>query len=367
MRSLSYPAGAAPRTWGRIHGESFRGEIGSLAELRWHLTTTVGGIARPDAERLATMHLPVLAGYDAALYDELVGVAEGAAVRPEDVVILNHYTDLRDIDPRFPDGPPAGGGRHDGGGEGCSAFFARTPAGPVVAQTWDMHATAMPYVMRLEVPATDGAPAATLLSLTGCLGMCGLNDAGVAIAINNLTSTDARVGLVWPALVRRVLRERSAPAGRDLVLAAPLGSGHHYLVADQDAAFGLETSGTRRKVVWDGAGPLYVHTNHCLDDEVGGVSRVPAGSTTHERHARLRADLEARPATDVHDAYLRLGSHDGYPRSVCANLATPDNPHLMATCGAVAMAPRDPVILMVQGFPHNVAPERSIPGQDSTS
>lgn len=358
MRRLSYPRGATPREWGRIHGESFRGEIGSLAELRWYLTGRVGGIARADAERLATMHLPVLERYDDALYQELCGIAEGAALRPEDVVVLNHYTDLRDIDPRHPDGPPADGGSHDGGGEGCSVFFTAAPSGgPIVAQTWDMHATAMPYVMMLEVPDGDG-PAAMLLSLTGCLGMAGLNGAGVAVAINNLTSTDARVGLVWPALVRRVLREASAGAARDLVLAAPLGSGHHYLVADATTAYGIEASGTRRAVVFDGGAPLYVHTNHCLDREVAACSRIPPGSTTHERFDRLRADLEARPVRDLSDAMRRLGSHDGYPRSVCANLATPEQPHLMATCAAVAISPVARTLVAVAGFPHNVEPDQ---------
>jgi isopenicillin-N N-acyltransferase-like protein len=319
-------------------------------------------MSRADAERLATMHLPILQRFDRALYEELLGIADGADARPEDIVVLNHYTDLRDLDPRaiLPRGDRASSGAAGGPTteDGCSALWALTTGGPILAQTWDMHASALPYVMLLELPETDHGPGGVVFTLTGCLGMCGLNQDGVGITINNLSSTDARIGLVWPALVRRVLREADAIGARDTVRSAPLGSGHHYLVADPTRVFALETSGARRKVVFAGETPSYVHTNHCLDPEIDACSRVPPGSTTFERYDRLAADLEASPVRGVDDAYLRLGSHDGYPRSICANLATPERPHLMATCGAIAIDLAARTMLAVGGFPHNVAPER---------
>src|SRR5579863_733955 len=99
MRVLELPAGKSPREWGRIHGESFRGEIKALADIRVYLCTKVGGFAaRDQVLAAARAHLPVLERYDAALYAELCGIAEGAAVSPEEIVVANHYTDLRDLD-----------------------------------------------------------------------------------------------------------------------------------------------------------------------------------------------------------------------------------------------------------------------------
>jgi hypothetical protein len=96
-----------------------------------------------------------------ALYEELLGIAEGAIVSPEEIVVANHYTDLRDLDPdpanwRLAPTQDADDGAsarsRELGGDGCSMFFARTPTGRILAQTWDMHATAIPYVMVLGVP-----------------------------------------------------------------------------------------------------------------------------------------------------------------------------------------------------------------------
>jgi hypothetical protein len=54
--------------------------------------------------------------------------------------------------------------------------------------------------------------------------MAGMNAARVAIAINNLYSTDATLGVVWWAVVRRALHQPSAQAARDAIAASPIGS-----------------------------------------------------------------------------------------------------------------------------------------------
>jgi len=369
MRTLELPAGKSAREWGRIHGESFRGEIKSLAAIRVYLCTKVGGFK--TAEQVfaaARAHLPVLERYDRSLYEELLGLAEGAAVTPEEIVVANHYTDLRDLDPDpalwqpaptrdAPEAGRAGQGAEGLGGDGCSVIWSDSPTGRILAQTWDMHATAIPYVMVLRVPETADAPAATLLTVTGCLGMAGMNSARVAIAINNLFSTDATLGVVWPAMVRRALRERDAVRAREVIATSPIGSGHHYFVADRQASFALEASGTRRKQVFSG-GNVYCHTNHSLDPDVAARSKVPTTSTTYDRMTWLENDLSHAPLADLADAWRRLGSEDGWPRSVCTNMATPESPHGAATCGAIAMNLDTGELWAQQGFIHNVAAER---------
>jgi isopenicillin-N N-acyltransferase-like protein len=379
VRTLDLPAGKSPREWGRIHGESFRGEVQALAEIRSYLCTKVGSFkSREQVLAAAAAHLPVLERYHAGLYAELVGIAEGAACSPEDIVIANHYTDLRDLDPDPASWRPAPSeddarvfakeaGATSLGGDGCSVLFAETGTGAIVAQTWDMHATAIPYVMMLGIPESEAGPASRLLTVTGCLGMAGMNTARVAIAINNLYSTDATLGVVWPAVVRRALHEHTAKAAYERIVSSPIGSGHHYLVADRGSAgvsdaYAIETSGTRRKLVYrrdsekdyEVAGS-YLHTNHCFDGDVASRSSVPAASTTYDRLERLKAQPRV---TNLADTWRVLGNEDGWPRSICTNMATPESPHGAATCGAIAMNLDTGEVWAQQGLVHNVAPEK---------
>ncbi len=352
MRVLELPADSTPRERGRLHGEMFAGEIRSLAELRTYLTRTVGNFASDEQVLdLAARHMPVLEAFDRDLHQELLGIAEGSGATPAQIVVLNHYTDLRDLDAS---GDARGTSQTD---DGCTVVYARTSSGPVLAQTWDMHATAMPYMLMLRTPCGGGE--AWLLSLTGCLGMTGISSTGVAVAINNMHSRDAKIGVVWSALVRKALSCDGAAAARDIVLEGNVGSGHHYLVADAGSAYAIETSGHKRKVVYRSTdSDWFVHTNHCIDNEIGACSRVPDGSSTFDRLKSMVNSVEQRAIVDVRDAYDRLGSHDGYPRSVCTNMATAEHPHAPATCAAVAYDISTGEVLAVAGFGHNVEPTR---------
>jgi isopenicillin-N N-acyltransferase-like protein len=189
--------------------------------------------------------------------------------------------------------------------------------------------------------------------------MAGMNASGVGIAINNLYSTDATLGIVWPAMVRRALHHGSANDARDVIMNSPIGSGHHYFVADSTNAYSIETSGTRRKIIWQdkpGGEHAFCHTNHCLDGDIESRSKVPAASTTHDRYKYVVGGV--RGVEDLDDAWLLLGSDEGWPRSVCTNMATAENPHGAATCGAIAMNLTTGELWAQQGFIHNVGPEK---------
>ncbi len=343
VRTLELPAHAGPRDRGVAHGRALAAPIHEIAAIRESLACEQGRFESVEEVReVAALHLAVLERYDAALYEELDGIARGAEIDPARVVVINHYTDLKDLDPRAVLRDVASSAArlrdHD---EDCSAIVAGTTEGGLLGQTWDMHGSAEPYVIALHVPRTSERPAAWMLSIAGCLGMAGMNEHGVGVAINNLRSDDARLGLVWPALVRRALCATSASEARDEVLRAPLGSGHHYLVADASRAYGIETSGTRRDV-WAEAdltrpGAGFHHENHCLGARVAEVSSVSPVSTTLERHALIEASLAARAIDGAGDLWSRLASHEGYPRSVCTHLASDAAPHAMKTCGGIVM------------------------------
>ena len=89
-----------PAARGEAHGELWRAQIHELAAIRSALAVAKGSFRdQGELEAVAALHLPMLERFSAPLYSELLGIARGAGITPAQAVILNHYTDLRDVPP----------------------------------------------------------------------------------------------------------------------------------------------------------------------------------------------------------------------------------------------------------------------------
>lgn len=317
-----------PLERGHQHGETLREQIKEIAEIRLERTCALSPFKRvKDVLALAEEHVPLLQDYDQSLFLEFRGIAEASNISMALLVVLNHYTDLRDISPKSLG--------HDPGG--CSIIFSPTANGPILAQTWDIHGSAEPYVILLQFQDS------VLFSIAGCLGMTGLNTHGVAIAINNLSSIDAKVGVVWPALIRKALTKNTARDARDEILAAPLGSGRHFALADDHDFFSIEASGTKKKLVWDKASELYFHTNHCLDTEMRKTHVVSKESTSYYRYQQLDDVIRHQDLSAAEKVFVALAGV-GLKKD-------PLDPHKTATCGALVMNINKRFVMGCQGIP----------------
>lgn len=357
-----------PAARGEAHGELWRPQIRELCEIRAALALAKGSFRdRGELDAIAGLHLPLLADFSPPLYAELLGIARGAGVTPEQAVILNHYTDLRDVPrsvltatlaaDRAPDRAPEPG--DDPGG--CTAIYVPgAGAGPVLGQTWDMHGTARPFVRLMRLRPRGGDDELLCFTLTGCLGMTGLSADGVGVTINNLSSTDGQVGVVWPALVRAMLAAGSAPAARRLLEATRLSSGHHYMMADGREFFGVETSGRLKVLTQVSARAAHLHTNHCFDPALRRVERVPRVSTTFRRlDLATTLYVQQRPQ-DPRAVWDFLASHEGYPRSLCSHVDDDvgGDPSASRTCGLMVMQLAGGVVLAGAGCGQAAAPRR---------
>ena len=365
---------AEDRARGHAHGELWRTEIGELIAIRRALTLERGRFrTADDVETAALAHVPVLETQTPELLEELRGIAEGADRSLAEIVILNHYTDLRDVRPECLGLEPASSSATFES-DGCTAMYFNGIGGPVLGQTWDMHATAEPYVRMIRVKPAGKEREAILFTLTGCLGMAGLGDRGVAVTINNLSSTDGQVGLVWPALVRTLLAQPSAEAAYARLLATPLSSGHHYMIADGVTFHGVETSGELKIRTQRGPRAGHIHTNHCFDPVLRSREKIPATSTTFARlNVATTLYAQQRPST-ADELWALLGSHEGRPNSICTHQdEARADPNASRTCGRVVMRIADGTIRAARGcsdaddgcemsLEHYQAPEALAPG-----
>jgi isopenicillin-N N-acyltransferase-like protein len=198
--------------------------------------------------------------FDPDLFEEMEAMALGAGISPAEAVIVGGFTDFVDV---LRGGGATGLTEEDD----CTAVIV--PDGLAggagfLAQTWDMHDSATEHVTLIRI-VPDSGPAALVFTTVGCLGQIGMNDAGIAIGINNLTATNGRVGVTWPFVVRKALAQTSLDDALVVVLEAELAGAHNYLLFDRTGTgYNIEAMPGYRALTRLELEPL-VHTNHCLD------------------------------------------------------------------------------------------------------
>jgi isopenicillin-N N-acyltransferase-like protein len=317
---IDYQAGASQRQWGQGHGETFRSAIRELVQLRTALMREKNACLTDSLiSSLASQQWRTTARYDRDLTEELAGIAEGAGVTQNEIVILNNYTDFRDI--QVPD-------------QGCSTIFVQRKGNRIAGQTWDMHGSAKRFISCLRIPAGEHRAAAVVFSIVGCLGMMGYSAGGQMVGVNNLNTDRARPGVLWPAVIRKLIHATSLTQQRQLLLQAPLTSGRSFLIAGAEGAEFWEVAPDLAERVSElqknQDGHLF-HTNHCLGMSARQrETKLALTSTTHIRYEMIEKKIAA--VNDLASAWSLLNDHEGYPRSICSNYQT-NSQDPSITCG----------------------------------
>ncbi|MBK9755078.1 MAG: hypothetical protein IPO88_16560 [Nannocystis sp.] len=329
-----------PGARGEAHGELWRSQIHELCAIRGELLLRHDGFtSASQIDELAARHLPVLAAEAPALALELAGIARGAGVTLAQLVVLNHYTDLRELPAALRDeAVPIDRLRSDDPG-GCTAVYLPGAArGPVLGQTWDTHGSAWPYVRLLRIRPRSGDEEVLCFTLTGCLGLMGVAASGLAITTNNLFTTDGRIGLLSSAVVRTLLVEPSAATARVRLARMPLGGGHNFMLADGRDFFGIECSARLQVLMQSGAGAAHLHTDHCFDPVLRQRERVPASSTSFRRMELATTLYVQQRPRDAAGLWALLASHEGHPRSLCSHGGEASGDAAASrTCGVMVM------------------------------
>jgi len=323
---IQYDPKGTPRTWGQIHGEMYRLAIHELAQIRRELMALANPkLSGSTLSRLAQLQWSETQKLSPLVCEELQGISQGANLPIEDVVVLNNYTDFRDID--LVD-------------EGCSTIYIHNGKEVLAGQTWDMHASAKNYVCVLSIPAYSDRPPSIGFSLVGCSGLMGYVPAKDSnslnmIGVNNINTHKARAGVIWPVLIREVLTQRTHSNMEKTLLTARVTSGHNYLLGSTERGEMWEVSpDATQSAGWlatsQGSGLLY-HTNHCTTPRVKAVEKeAELNSTTFIRENLLDRKIHARMNFD--DVFSLLTDHEGYPKSICSHFQS-DQKDPSQTCG----------------------------------
>ncbi len=296
------------------------------------------GAGPDEIRRRAATYLDVIERESPAYAQEVRGIAEGSGQELLDVVAVNVryeilYTEFARKAMEKGAGAP--------GAAGCTTFAllpARTAAGRLVlGQNWDWIPEARGLLVRA---ARDGLPRSLGFTEAGIAGAkFGVNEAGLGLAINGLTSdADSWSRLLTPFHVRcwEALAARTLDEAVRAVSGTKRACSANFLIAGAGGpaprVVDVETAPETERALAPADGAL-VHTNHFMDPALLGV-REPLGEdrpSTFHRFGRtqelLRAFSERGRRARVEDLKAVLRDHDGAPNSICRHADANRPPH----------------------------------------
>ncbi len=335
---ILYKPGNNFKNNGVAHGEEFREQIKELFQIRKNLLLEKNPSIKNNIQSLALQQLEETRTFSPDITDEMEGISQGSLLKIEDIVLLNNYTDFRDI--LLPD-------------EGCSTIQSINSLDSLSGQTWDMHNSAKKFVSIIKQDKQENMPAQIIFSLVGCVGMMGFNSNGLMIGVNNLNTKNARASIVWPSLVRKVLQSRSYDEMESIIKNAPVTSGHNYLISDETQGSHWEvTPVVREKVssLTKEKGFIF-HTNHCIGEKTTiEEDKISSNSTTNERYQILNSLNTDN--LDFSSALRVLTGHEGYPKSICSHFES-NTQDPSSTCGGALGSFKQNIFRFWRGCPEH--------------
>ncbi|KAH7153873.1 hypothetical protein DER46DRAFT_510987 [Fusarium sp. MPI-SDFR-AT-0072] len=315
---------------------------------------------------IETVYLPAFEEFYPTGLEEIRGIADGAGVTIEEVIMLNARYDLGRCMYRLQDGgkTPQELNGHD---ECTSGFFppeAVASGRALAVHNWDMssHLYNQDLIIYLEVhpdPSED-RPSMFILTEAGQLIRSGMNSAGMSVTANSLLSSEDYVPIshtdqngvyheiknpkpVLPlSVARRVFLEYSNYAeGLVSINAFPRHvSGNLHVSTAEGFAMAMEVAPSRVYKFYGNIDDNYlIHSNHFLSPEFLGrddvFDRSPGGSTWFRclrAEKGVRADCAAGRLTPE-KIRTAFSDHLAYPESLCnhPNLNQKNTPSAVLT------------------------------------
>ena len=231
-------------TCGRTYGEAFESEIAEVLAFYRDLFKWSEQQER-ILERVAVFAKHI-AGFNAEYIDEMQGVADGAGVTLNDIVMLNARSEILSSMEN----------------ECTAACFPKTA---VLFENWDWAEGFADKSVMVHRTFSDGA-SALIFTEAGILGKVGLNSHGIGIVINFLFSQATPDGVPAHILLRSLLECSSLEEVTKRITTHGETLGLNVLAGDANGRFiNYEMTGKNIHVHEVGDTP-YTHTNHFLHE-----------------------------------------------------------------------------------------------------
>lgn len=350
----------------RVAGDPISRSIryGELAREAIHRTTAgyerafaEKGISWQQATEIARGFVDDVVAWRPEFMTEIDGIAQGSGLSTDDIFTINCRTEI------LWSAAVAGAPGHGDSLRGECSSFALAPQvnvgrGTLVGQNWDWLEVLSGTVVVLEVEREDGPNYVTVVE-AGLLAKTTLTEAGMALAINTLVSSldGTPGGIPFHFLIRAIADQESISGALDMLKSATRASSGNYVLGSASGeVMNIETAPGGADNVFPTAGNTHsvLHTNHFLNDVIGGVDLAPPQmQDSYLRLEQIDKAIAANPDDlTVDDIQRALADHTGYPSSVCCHPDSADAPaDRWQTLAGIIMEPATGVMHLAEGSP----------------
>lgn len=334
-----------PYERGRQHGAAVPARVKRSIEL---YGGQLGELGYDDAAKTALINefAEEIEAFGAHYIEEMRGIADGAGVALEDIVMVNARTEViakaRLVKNRPIELEQA---ELDDGCTGAVILPERSATGAVIhGQNWDWKAECAETAIVLRVRRDDGPDILTFVEAGG-LARSGMNSAGICITANYLESERdfTQTGVPLALIRRKVLEQEHFAFAIKAVAATPKSCSNNMMISTvQGFAIDFECAPDEAFPIYPENG-LITHANHWVGQVAltkireGGAARVPDSFYRDWRVKKLLDDAGDKLSVDD----LKHAFFDDFltPHSVCRPPRLNDTGNLSATVAMVIMQP----------------------------
>jgi isopenicillin-N N-acyltransferase-like protein len=238
--------------------------------------------------------------------EEMLGMAEGAGVRLEDIAVVN-VMEAMTMD-----------ALHLTKCTSMAVSDQRTADGHVLMahnEDWLPEDEQDIYVVHAT---PDDEPPFLAMTYGGLLPNIGFNAAGIAQCCDSVYPNDSRIGLPRVVLSRAVLGARTlADAIRSMVVPQRAAGYNHLLVHESGELYSVEVSARRFAILY-GEDGILAHTNHYLDPKMQAIEDEPDELiSTRLRYFRALRLLKSTELHTIKSLQAIQRDHLNFPNSIC--------------------------------------------------
>ena len=253
----------SPFNRGRMHGEQAAERIRRGID-HYVSQFSIYGLGPDAMARHVANYLPRIEAFSADLVEEMRGVAEGAKVAFESIVLLNARTELLYEAREIRDAARSGESAAPDGCTGVVVLPGATRDGRLIhALNWDWKAECAETSIVMLVRRDDGPDVLTFTE-AGALARAGLNSAGIAITANYIESDrDFQMPGIPLALVRRkALEAKTYAEAIGVVVSTDKLTSNNLILSHRDGvAIDFECAPREAFALYPDNG-LLIHANH---------------------------------------------------------------------------------------------------------